>query len=351
VIRDKINEECRRIIKDDIPQEIRDAFRKKYPRRIFLKSGKPKIVKVWRFSKRFENLLKRGHSDISALLDSLYDANPNFKRKIRDKAKFRVYTKRQGARRYWYWEIMKKELEDVIKRKLREEGFLHLRMERYQDKTRGRSLKRREKTHIMKEALEGVFKEKLFPYLKHEITHIERDFYSLSEEDVASKIIRFINGLRRQDFAEALSGNTKSVLQGRLIEAFNTKFNPMILIVTQIGQEGIDLQKECSRVIHYDLWWNPAVMEQRVGRIDRIGSKISRERGLKLEVYTPFIKGTVDEHIFRIVRQRKKWFELIIGSRYAKESKLFSEKIEKEASFIPLPDSMYGLLKINLEPS
>jgi len=43
-------------------------------------------------------------------------------------------------------------------------------------------------------------------------------------------------------------------------------------------QEGVDLQRECKAVIHYDMEWNPDSMEQRVGRVDRIGSLILKLR-------------------------------------------------------------------------
>jgi hypothetical protein len=49
------------------------------------------------------------------------------------------------------------------------------------------------------------------------------------------------------------------------------------------------------------------------------------------------IKDTVDEDIFKMVKEREKWFELIVGSKHTKESKLFSEKVEKEArALIPV---------------
>jgi len=42
-----------------------------------------------------------------------------------------------------------------------------------------------------------------------------------------------------------------------------------VLVMTSVGAEGIDLQF-CSTLINYDLTWNPMVLEQRIGRIDRI---------------------------------------------------------------------------------
>ena len=67
----------------------------------------------------------------------------------------------------------------------------------------------------------------------------------------------------------------------RLVEAFNTPLYPMVLIANEVMQEGIDLQKNCRRVVHHDLLWNPAQIEQRIGRIDRLGSLTSRLRSLR----------------------------------------------------------------------
>ena len=82
-------------------------------------------------------------------------------------------------------------------------------------------------------------------------------------------------------------------------------------------QEGLDLQVECKRVFHYDLEWNPASLEQRVGRIDRIGSLVSKlrqqEKDVTLDVYYPYLKNTIDESIYKTVKEREKWFNLILG--------------------------------------
>ncbi|MGI6416862.1 MAG: helicase-related protein [Thermoguttaceae bacterium] len=43
------------------------------------------------------------------------------------------------------------------------------------------------------------------------------------------------------------------------------------------NRRGIDLHRHCRHVVHFDLAWNPAVLEQRTGRADRIGSKTFRE--------------------------------------------------------------------------
>jgi SNF2 family DNA or RNA helicase len=125
-------------------------------------------------------------------------------------------------------------------------------------------------------------------------------------------------GLRESSIVDILYGGVAENSREKMKEGFNTPFYPMVLITLPLAQEGIDLQKECRRVVHYDLEWNPASLEQRVGRIDRINSLVSRLNrdsgpGTKLEIYYPYIQDTVDESILRTVKQRERWFSFILG--------------------------------------
>ena len=61
--------------------------------------------------------------------------------------------------------------------------------------------------------------------------------------------------------------------------------------------EGVDLHLNCRNVIHHDLDWNPSVLEQRTGRVDRLGSLAERVKR-KIRVYEPFVEGTQDEKSF-----------------------------------------------------
>lgn len=49
-----------------------------------------------------------------------------------------------------------------------------------------------------------------------------------------------------------------------------------ILLATEAASEGIDLQNHCSKLIHYEIPWNPNRLEQRNGRIDRHGQKADK---------------------------------------------------------------------------
>lgn len=94
---------------------------------------------------------------------------------------------------------------------------------------------------------------------------------------------------------------------------FNQLFNPFVLLVSRVGEEGIDLQKQCRYIIHYDLEWNPAKMEQREGRVDRVGWGRSGEGFI--DVRFMLLKGTYEERIFHTVMQRDQWFQVLIGTK------------------------------------
>ena len=94
---------------------------------------------------------------------------------------------------------------------------------------------------------------------------------------------------------------------------FNGFFNPFVLLVSRVGEEGIDLQQQCRYIIHYDLEWNPARMEQREGRVDRVGWGRADEG--HIDVRFMLLKGTYEERIFHAVMQRDQWFQVLIGSK------------------------------------
>lgn len=148
---------------------------------------------------------------------------------------------------------------------------------------------------------------------------------------------------------------------------FNTPLVPEVLIVTSVGQEGIDLHRECRHVIHHDLPWNPAVLEQRTGRVDRIGSKAARmamadpSQG-HLDVVVPYIANTYDEHRFRVVHGRSRLFDVTMGGDYGVEGQARSSDVMEEGKFaddinaedrgdmvVPLPDEIADALRIRLE--
>ena len=139
------------------------------------------------------------------------------------------------------------------------------------------------------------------------------------------------------------SGQTDRGVRERLITLFNTPFAPDLLVASSVMGEGIDLHQECRHVIHHDLDWNPGVLEQRTGRLDRIGALAERE-DCPIEVYEPYLAGTHDEKMFRVVKDRGQWFDIVMG----RPSGADEHATDAEESRIPLHETIREALTMDL---
>jgi hypothetical protein len=131
-----------------------------------------------------------------------------------------------------------------------------------------------------------------------------------------------------------VNGTSRPETRQRLMLAFNTPFHPEILVASSVLAEGVDLHLNCRYVLHHDLCWNPSTLEQRTGRVDRIGAKAETARQ-PIHVYIPFVAETQDEKMYRVVMDRERWFNVVMGENY----KVDTRTTEKLASRIPLPAS------------
>jgi len=141
-------------------------------------------------------------------------------------------------------------------------------------------------------------------------------------------------------------GQTRREDRERLITVFNTPFAPDILVASSVMGEGIDLHQECRHVIHHDLDWNPSKLEQRTGRLDRIGALAERQ-GSKIQVYEPYLAGTHDEKMFRVVKDRAMWFEAVMGRSQSDDE----ESTDGAEGRVPLHPTIAESLRIDLAVS
>src|SRR5262245_8183838 len=79
-----------------------------------------------------------------------------------------------------------------------------------------------------------------------------------------------------------------------------------VLIATRAGSEGRNLQI-CNVLVNYDLPWNPMVVEQRIGRVHRIGQ--TRE----VHIVNLAAAGTIESYILHLLDKKIKLFELVVG--------------------------------------
>ena len=99
----------------------------------------------------------------------------------------------------------------------------------------------------------------------------------------------------------------RAVSKGEITEALN-QGKLRILLCTDAASEGLNLQA-AGAIINYDLPWSPSKVEQRIGRIDRIGQELA-----EVLVVNLFLKDSVDDKVYRALRHRCGLFEHFVGA-------------------------------------
>lgn len=91
------------------------------------------------------------------------------------------------------------------------------------------------------------------------------------------------------------------------IRDFARPEGPSVLLSSEVGSEGIDLQF-CRFVVNYDLPWNPMRVEQRIGRLDRLGQKAER-----ISIINMVVDNTIEDRILMRLYDRINVFRESIG--------------------------------------
>ncbi len=89
--------------------------------------------------------------------------------------------------------------------------------------------------------------------------------------------------------------------------AFRERQDIKILLCTESASEGLNLQT-CGVLINYEMPWNPMRVEQRIGRIDRIGQVFQ-----KVWIRNYFYDGTVEATVYQRLDERIASFESVVG--------------------------------------
>jgi len=93
--------------------------------------------------------------------------------------------------------------------------------------------------------------------------------------------------------------------RARRLKAFREQ-PKSVFVSTRAGTEGLNLQF-CNVLVNYELPWNPMVVEQRIGRIHRIGQ--TRDA----HIVNLAADDTIEAHILKLLDQKIKLFELVVG--------------------------------------
>lgn len=79
-----------------------------------------------------------------------------------------------------------------------------------------------------------------------------------------------------------------------------------VLVSTESGGEGLNFQF-CRSVVNFDLPWNPMRMEQRIGRVHRLGQ--TRE----VHIYNMATKDTIEEYVLALLHEKLNMFYAVVG--------------------------------------
>jgi len=172
-----------------------------------------------------------------------------------------------------------------------------------------------EKTNVspkMKE-LENILFDQL------DLKNAERKIIIFSEW---IKVHKIIGGMLRKNkigFIE-LNGKVPVKLRGDLIRKFEDDPKCKIFLSTEAGGAGLNLQA-ADTLINFELPWNPAKKNQRIGRIDRLGQKSS-----KLTIYNMITQNSIEQQIATGLLVKQNLFEGVLDSSSNTDYVDFSSK-------------------------
>jgi len=129
-------------------------------------------------------------------------------------------------------------------------------------------------------------------------------------------------------------GGVPSTKRGGLVDQFRNDPKCRLFLATDAGGVGLNLQF-ASVVVNMDLPWNPAVLEQRIGRVHRLG------QSRPVQVINFVAKGTIEEGMLSVLKFKKSLFAGVLdggekdimfgGTRLTK----FMETVEQTTQSIP----------------
>jgi len=133
------------------------------------------------------------------------------------------------------------------------------------------------------------------------------------------------------DFVE-LTGKIPTQKRQKLIDEFDNNPDCKVFLSSDAGGVGLNLQSaDC--VINFELPWNPARLNQRIGRVNRIGQKSS-----KINVVNLVTKNSIEEKVFAAINLKQELFDAVLSGGVDEVD--FSQ--ENKAKFVNQIRAMFG---------
>ena len=162
--------------------------------------------------------------------------------------------------------------------------------------------------------------EELFYILEERLAEPEESVVIFSQWERMTRIVASELEARDIDFAY-LHGGIPGAKRGDLLDRFREDDNCRVFLSTDAGGVGLNLQK-ASLVINLDLPWNPAVLEQRIGRVFRLGQK------RQVQVINLIAEGTIEHRMVSRLQFKSTLAEAVLDT--AEDSVFMSDQKFRE---------------------
>lgn len=166
-----------------------------------------------------------------------------------------------------------------------------------------------------------------FPAVLEEVRKIIRNYRHITDKNFPEKT-KITNLLTFQAPVFGVSGYHKRNIS-KIAAQFRMPGFPYVLVATDILREGEDLHTHCQVIYHYGVAWNPSDMEQRTGRIDRIGSLcLNNLEALQtardsipfenhLQVFFPYLSNTLEvNQVHKLLHDMDKFIETFYTGKF-----------------------------------
>lgn len=151
---------------------------------------------------------------------------------------------------------------------------------------------------------------------------------------IFKRTIKYLNiRLKKAGFKSLMIYGSSKINKFEVLNQFKFDDSIEVLLSSEVGSEGLDMQF-CNCLVNYDLPWNPMVVEQRIGRIDRFG-----QESPKVNIFNIVVTDTIVEDIFSRLLDRIGIFRHSIGDLEA----ILDRELEQDGKRITIKEALKSI--------
>ena len=151
---------------------------------------------------------------------------------------------------------------------------------------------------------------------------------------IFKRTIKYLNiRLKKAGYKPVMIYGDSKIDKYEVLNQFEFDDSIEVLLSSEVGSEGLDMQF-CNCLVNYDLPWNPMVVEQRIGRIDRFG-----QESPKVNIYNIVVVDTIVEDIFSRLLDRIGIFRHSIGDLEV----ILDKELEQDGKKITIKEALKSI--------